>query len=399
MIEKMSNSIQLVEVEGHEMWCDISTGALRPLVPVQQRRTVFETVHNLAHPGIRASRRMVTSRFIWEGCAKDVVSWVRECQGCNTGKVTVQENTAVQPIPLPSMRFQHVHVDIVGPLPTSGEGFTHLLTVVDRTTRWPEAMPLHSTTAEAVADAYIHGWVARFGVPETVTTDRGTQFMSATWKSVCNQLGSRHIATTSYHPQSNGMVERFHRQLKEALRARNCGTAWADHLPWALLGLRAALKEDSAVSAAEAVYGKPLILPGQAHGEKEEKMVIPPTTPLRERNYKEKSHPGILKDVRFVYVRRGAISGPFTSKYSGPYRVLEKRQKFFKLQLGQRTDWVSADRLKPHTGGDPAAAEPPRRGRPPGTAGQRVSPGTGAPELEGGPVVVPGQEEDMAGKR
>jgi transposase InsO family protein len=94
-------------------------------------------------------------------------------------------------------------------------------------------------------------------VPGTVTTDRGAQFTSALWSSTCMSLGIKHVLTTAYHPQSNGMVERVHRQLKDALRARGAGPAWHSHLPWVLLGLRAAPKEDSAVSSAELVTGTP----------------------------------------------------------------------------------------------------------------------------------------------
>ncbi len=112
-------------------------------------------------------------------------------------------------------------------------------------------------------DAFISSWVARFGVPGTVTTDRGTQFTSALWSSTCTSLGIKYVLTTAYHPQSNGMVERVHRQLKDALRARGAGPAWHSHLPWVLLGLHAAPKEDSAVSSAELVTGTPLVLPGQ----------------------------------------------------------------------------------------------------------------------------------------
>ena len=254
--------------------------------------------------------------------------------------------------------------------------------MVDRASRWPEALPLKSTTAEAVADSFASGWVARFGVPGKVTTDRGTQFISATWKSLCSCLGIQHSTTTAYHPQSNGLVERFHRQLKQSLRARDCGTAWADHLPWALLGLRAAPKEDSAVSAAEAVYGTALNLPGQVHsggGEYSPSKKIE----LRERNYKQPGAPSILQNAEFVYVRRGAIGGPFKSSYSGPYKVVERKVKVVKLQIGDKTDWVSADRLKPHTGAAPAVAEPSKRGRPPGSGG-KGRPGSGGPSSRGG---------------
>jgi transposase InsO family protein len=123
----------------------------------------------------------------------------------------------------------------------AAQGFSYVLTMMDRTSRWPEAVPLANIAAETCADAFVSGWVSRHGVPHTVTTDRGTQFVSSTWQCLARKLGFRHITTTSYHPQANGMVERLHRQIKD-LRARQCGTAWLEHLPWTLLGLRAAPK-------------------------------------------------------------------------------------------------------------------------------------------------------------
>ncbi len=80
------------------------------------------------------------------------------------------------------------------------------------------------------------------------------------------RLHIQHITTTAFHPCSNGMVERCHRQLKDALRARSEANDWPDHLPWVLLGLRAAPKEESVVSLAEMVLGDPLVLPGSRQG-------------------------------------------------------------------------------------------------------------------------------------
>jgi transposase InsO family protein len=142
-------------------------------------------------------------------------------------------------------------------------GFTHAFTMIDRSTRWVEVVPLATTSAADCAAAVAREWVARFGVPDAVTSDRGAQFTSTLWAAFCGLLGIQHHPTTAYHPQANGMVERFHRKLKNSLRARLCGPNWVDHLPWVLLGLRAAPKEDSGVSSAEMLYGSPLSLPGQ----------------------------------------------------------------------------------------------------------------------------------------
>ncbi len=89
------------------------------------------------------------------------------------------------------------------------------------------------------------------------------QFTSSLWAALCSLLNIQHNQTTAYHPQSNGMVERFHRRLKDALRARCAAANWVDHLPWVLLGLRAAAREDDGSTPAQEVFGSPLILPGQ----------------------------------------------------------------------------------------------------------------------------------------
>ena len=82
---------------------------------------------------------------------------------------------------------------------------------------------MKSTSATSCAEALFSGWVARFGVPSSLTSDRGTQFASASWMSFCSRIGTRHVMTMAYHPQANGLVERSHRQLKDALRAREAG--------------------------------------------------------------------------------------------------------------------------------------------------------------------------------
>ncbi len=273
------------------------------------------------------------------GMNYDVAAWVRDCQACCRGKVTAQPAAPVQPIAVPAKRFSHVHLDLVGPLPVAADGSTYLLTMVDRTTRWLEAAPLRTMEAAVCADAFIAAWVTRFGVPATVTTDRGRQFSSAVWSILCQRLNIQHIETTAYHPQSNGMVERTHRQLKDALRARLADPRWPEHLPWVLFGLRAAPKEDSGLSSAELVFGMPLTLPGQLLAVPEtpvEKVVeeLRAVQPLPTRQLscaEAASGPQQLQEAEFMYVRRGGVVPPMSPLYQGPYRVLERSQKFLSL--------------------------------------------------------------------
>jgi len=217
---KHSPSLQVasVPVPGALLWGDTSTGVFCPLVPVQLRRAIFAALHDAAHPGAMATKRLVSARFVWSGLARNVTEWARQCLPCQWAKVRRHTHLLAVHIPVPAGRFQHLHVDLVGPLPPSG-GFSYLFTIIDRSTRWLEAIPLASTTASNCSAALFHVWVTRFDVPAAVTSDRGRQFTSNLWAALCSLLRIQHISMTAYNPQTNGLVERQYRRLKEALTA------------------------------------------------------------------------------------------------------------------------------------------------------------------------------------
>ena len=262
LLDLPSLQLATVPVQNLLLHGDVSTGTFRPLVPTALRRSVFALLHNVSHPGCRATRRLISSRFVWKSLAKDVTAWSRECLSCQRSKVHRHVHLRASPIPIPDRRFAHIHVDLVGPLPPS-QGYTHIFTIIDRSTRWVEAVPLDETTAAACATALFTAWITRFGVPSHITSDRGPQFTSSLWSSLTALFNITHITTTAYHPAANGMVERVHRRLKDALRARATTPSWSSQLPWVLLGLRTTPRDDDSSTPAEAVYGTHLVLPGQ----------------------------------------------------------------------------------------------------------------------------------------
>ena len=180
---------------------------------------------------------------------------------CQRSKVQSHTNALLSTLAGPDACFSYVHLDLVGPLLPS-PGYTYLLTFVHRFTWWPEAFPVADIIAETAATTFVRGWISRFGILSTITTDQGQQFESGLWRQLMKLLGTKR-STTAYHSIANGLVERFRQQLKSVLRAQSYVTNWADYLPMVLFGICTALKEDLHRTVAELVYGATLSLPAE----------------------------------------------------------------------------------------------------------------------------------------
>lgn len=358
-LSSTSLKLQDIRLDDSSLLCDMSTGTPRPLIPINWRRRVFEACHNLSHSGYRPTMRAVSKRFVWPNMKADIRDWCKTCHPCQSSKVHRHTKSPLQTRLPPEHRFGSLHVDIVGPLPES-EGMRYLFTIIDRYTRWTDAIPMREMKAEDCAKAFLRQWISRYGVPGDITSDRGRQFISELWRGLNDMLGITHNITTAYHPQANGIVERMHRQLKAALKARLNSSSWMNELPMALLGIRTAWREDTDCSPAELVYGTALHIPGEFFTTSRESTLAPGflrdlqihmrsvnPTPPQYHGQHHSSIPSSLANAEYVYVRHDGHRKPLQRPYSGPFRVIQRHDKFYRLHMNGKEDNVSIDRLKP----------------------------------------------------
>ena len=391
-----------VDIGQQDIIVDVGNGPARPFVPQAWRKRIFETIHNLGHPGVQRTVQAVAAKFVWPNMKANVASWARQCLNCQRAKV---QRNVVPPIgrfEVPNRRFSHIHVDIVS-LPPSN-GFSNLLTITDRFTRWPAAIPIPDISAESVVDALAHGWIASYGVPKAITTDRGSQFSSTIWRQLLQVWGIENHQTTAYHPEANGLVERLHRRMKESLVAlcEDARDQWYWRLPMVLLAIRTTFKPDVGASPADLVYGEGLAVPGEILGNEN----LDDTELLR-RQQNLLSHmrmeverlqpkptsahrrpaiylPGELEDATHVFIRRGGVQPSLTSPFEGPFRVADRNEQNFDVQIpGRGTETVALSRIKPaHVAtdddeqnlSDNVPPSPPPPGRPPGPRTRQPQP-------------------------
>ena len=381
-----------VDIGQTSLIVDISNGPARPYVPFAFRRRIFDVIHGLGHPGVERTRQSVSSKVVWPSMREDVSKWARECLPCQQAKITRHVVPPIGDFPVPEKRFEHINIDLVT-LPLSN-GFKYLLTIVDRFTRWPVAIPLVDISAQSVVDAFAYGWVQTFGVPATVTSDRGSQFTSAIFRQLTKIWGIKTITTTPYHPESNGLVERFHRRLKEALIA--LGTEephrWFWRLPCVMLAIRTTIKPDIGAAPADLVFGEGLAVPGEMlprNPASPEALVQQRAAALadlrlevaRLQPTETSAHrrppihlPPELHNCSHVFVRRGGVTSSLASPYVGPFRVVDRNDVNFRVAIpGRPNESVAISRVKPaYTSADeaedaapPSPPPPGRRPRPP----------------------------------
>ena len=206
----------------------------RALVPRQLREDLMRSRHSGPFGGHFATSKVygaLADSWYWEGMYQDVEDFCRNCPQCVIVSGCGRHNKPpLHPIPV-QRPFQIVGVDIMD-LPTTQQGNKHVVVFQDFFTKWPLVYPVPDQKATTLVQLLTKEVIPFFGVPEALLSDRGANLLSHLMRDVCGMLGIEKLNTTAYHPECNGMVERFNRTLKSMLRkhADQFGCQWDEYL-------------------------------------------------------------------------------------------------------------------------------------------------------------------------
>ena len=377
---------------GIDLFCEISSEhGPRPYIPKSLASQIIQSIHHLDHKSTKTTKQRISSQYFWPTLKQDIEKYVKGCHICKQTKTSKSlVNTGV--FEVPDRRMSHIMVDIVGPLPTSHNGYKYLLTCLDRCTRIMTALPIKQATAGECSTAFLHGWVKLYGLPSLVTSDRGSNFTASLWQNMLADLNIEIKHSAMYRPQSMGMLERSHGPLKQSLKAALLENAdfhqekWIDHLPWILLGKNSAYQEDIKASPFQLLYGFCPTLPGQildasnnTESTKEleqlllnqQKRVSMPAVQPSSHKPPERPLPGLPEGITHVYTKQHKAIG-LQPPYAGPFPLVERlSNSTIKIKVGHRVNGDPIYEVRhlndiklSHPDSNVTNATRPKRGRP-----------------------------------
>ena len=208
-------------------------------VPQAFRKRCLQMAHDKhGHQGRNKMVEIIRPHFYWPSISRDCMLHIQQCQTCQKYDKTRPVQSPMQKREPATTPFENIAIDLVGPFPTAVGGFKYLLTMIDLATRWPEAIPLRTTTAKVITTSLMSVFT-RCGFPARLTSDNGPQFKGEFFRKWMKKYGIQHVLSSPYHPQGNGVVERLHRTLNAMIgKMTEKKGNWPSTIPMALYFMR-----------------------------------------------------------------------------------------------------------------------------------------------------------------
>ena len=356
------------------------------VLPNAMKDLVMESLHDnifSGHFGVKKTQTRVKLRYYWPGCMNDVEEWCRTCVVCQRRKPPTSKNVApLQSIDTGQGPFEQLALDIVK-LPKTARGNQYALVIEDYFSKWVEVFPLARTVAPSVAQCVLNGWICRFGCPYTILSDQGSEFESHLFQCLNDTLQTHKLRTSTYHPRTDGMVERSNRTLIDVLsKYAETEPNWDLRLPLVLFAIRTSEHTSTKFSPFRLIYGQEARLPWdivyglptnqplpheQWVAERKKDMIKvfglvrehTKTAQLHQKRYYDKNLKGkfqvfevgdlVLMCDPACWARRveGRLQGKLNSPWNGPFKVTEKlSEALYKIEKPDGEVVVNTERLK-----------------------------------------------------
>ena len=231
------------------------------LLPKVYRASVMEQMHDGpvgGHFGVERTLARIKTRYFWYNMKDDVTLWCLTCTSCAAKARPKKTPRAAMGTVKVGSPMERVAVDLMGPLAETDRGNRFILVVQDYFSKWVDAYPVPNEQAATVAEKIASEWVCRYGAPHSLHSDQGTNFESAVFQEMCKLLGIEKTRTTSFHPQSDGQVERFNATLQKILAttAERCHWEWDVMIPYAVMAYRATKHSSTGLSPNMMLFGR-----------------------------------------------------------------------------------------------------------------------------------------------
>lgn len=258
----------------------------RKLVPSSQRQNCIRYMHDDPVYGGHLGRKKTMDKLkhlYWPNMQRDINDHIEKCLICQKFKTPRQKKFGLlQKIPS-SRLFERLHIDVIGTVHETRKGNKYIITAIDAFSRFAYAIAQPEVKVENILNFLTHEVISKHGVPESITSDNGPQFTSLKFKEFTQKLDIKHVRTSEYHPEANGMDERFNGSLVKILRnyIDSDQSVWDDKLPWALFIYNVTINESTQLSPYTILYGREPRLPlaPKPHSEEDsENYLVDPNT-------------------------------------------------------------------------------------------------------------------------
>ena len=328
----------------------------RLAVPQSQKPEILRRYHDdllAGHKGSQITYNKIHSRYYWKNLFSEVENYCKTCNECAKKKVLHEIKAPLYPITAQTP-FEKVGLDIIGPLPITDTGNTHILVFIDYLTKWTESIPLSQTDAPEIAKHLYSELICRHGTPEVIITDNASNFASKLMTEVCKILRISLQFAPTYHSMGNGAVERLIQTLTRtiALYVSQNQKDWDCILPGILFGYRTSRHTSTKETPFHLLYGRRARLPNDVTswqppnlgpaaskqtqdiiknihiGQEMAKKNIEATQISMKSHYDEKTAEPTFQEGDKVLIRdtmkRKGVNPKLQPKYRGPFTLIKR---------------------------------------------------------------------------